>query len=98
MMLVNKSPIRVVLVNKCFMAALKVADSWIHSQNQGRISHLHVVDSVFLDFHDASDRQGMLDAINGMLSNAVETRIVLVPVHILVDIQHWCAAIIDFGS
>eukprot|EP00644_Phytophthora_capsici_P002870 jgi/Phyca11/124865/e_gw1.55.216.1 len=81
-----------------FVAALKVADSWVHSQNKGRIFHVHVVDSVFLDFHDASDRQRMLNTSNCVLSNAVETRIVLVPVHIFVDIQHWCAAIIDFGS
>ncbi|KAG6958485.1 hypothetical protein JG687_00009355, partial [Phytophthora cactorum] len=81
-----------------FVAALKVSDSWIHKQDHGRIDQVHVVDSVYLDFQDVKDRERMLDTSQCVLSKAVDSRIVLVPVHITVDVQHWCAAIVDFGS
>ncbi|KAF1774674.1 hypothetical protein GQ600_8409 [Phytophthora cactorum] len=47
---------------------------------------------------NVKDRERMLDTSQCVLSKAVDSRIVLVPVHITVDIQHWCAAIVDFGS
>ncbi|KAG3088450.1 hypothetical protein PI124_g21700 [Phytophthora idaei] len=81
-----------------FVAALKVTDSWIHKQDHGRIDQVHVVDSVYLDFQYVKDRERMLDTSQCVLSKAVDSRIVLVPVHITVDDQHWCAAIVDFGS
>ncbi|KAF1775995.1 hypothetical protein GQ600_19988 [Phytophthora cactorum] len=81
-----------------FVAALKVADSWIHKQDHGRINQVHVVDSVYLDFQDVKDRERMLDTSQCVLSKAVDSRIVLVPVHITVDIQHWCAAIVILAA
>ncbi|KAG3116320.1 hypothetical protein PI124_g5318 [Phytophthora idaei] len=81
-----------------FVAALKVADSWIHKQDHGRMNQVHVVDSVYLDFQDVKDRERMLDTSQCVLSKAVDSHIVLVPVRITVDIQHWCAAIVGFGS
>ncbi|KAF4141663.1 hypothetical protein GN958_ATG09144 [Phytophthora infestans] len=40
----------------------------------------------------------MLGTSHCVLRKVVNTRIVLVPVHIFVDIQHWCTATIVFGS
>ncbi|ETO75594.1 hypothetical protein F444_08851 [Phytophthora nicotianae P1976] len=80
-----------------FVAALKVADAWSRSQNSGRITQVHVVDPVFLGFQDAADRARMLDTSELLLSTVSQSRVILIPVYIVVDISHWCGAIVDFG-
>ncbi|ETN09080.1 hypothetical protein PPTG_11129 [Phytophthora nicotianae INRA-310] len=79
------------------VAALKVADAWSRSQNSGRITQVHVVDPVFLGFQDAADRARMLDTSELLLSTVSQSRVILIPVYIVVDISHWCGAIVDFG-
>ncbi|KAF1787397.1 hypothetical protein GQ600_25475 [Phytophthora cactorum] len=76
----------------------QIRDSWIHKQDHGKINQVHVVDSVYLDFQDVKGRERMLDTSQCVLSKAVDSHIVLAPVHITVDIQHWCPAIVVLAA
>ncbi|KAE8884825.1 hypothetical protein PF003_g31081 [Phytophthora fragariae] len=80
-----------------FVSTLILADSCTRKNHHGRITSVHVVDPVFLEFGDPNDRKRMIDS-SGVLSRVVDTRVILVPVYIDVDIKHWCAAVIDMGS
>ncbi|KAF4136961.1 hypothetical protein GN958_ATG13858 [Phytophthora infestans] len=74
-----------------------MVDVWIRVRD-GRISDVHVVDSVFLGFEIDADRARMIDTNLCGMSKVAATRAILVPIYIAVDIRHWCGATIDFGS
>ncbi|ETO59457.1 hypothetical protein F444_22191 [Phytophthora nicotianae P1976] len=81
-----------------FVAALNVVDMWMRARDGGQITDVHVVDPVFLGFEHELDRARMLDTKECVLSKVVTSRVILVPIYINVDLQHWCGALIDFGS
>ncbi|ETM98405.1 hypothetical protein PPTG_19636 [Phytophthora nicotianae INRA-310] len=81
-----------------FVAALKLVDVSMRARDGGRITDIPVVDPVFLGFEHELDCARMLDTKVCVLSKVVASRVILVAIYINVDIQHWCGAIIDFGS
>ncbi|GMF32396.1 unnamed protein product [Phytophthora fragariaefolia] len=81
-----------------FVSSLKAAEPWTEMKAQGRIKHVHVIDTVFLDFVDVEDRNRMLDTHQCVLSKVATNRVILIPVNIVVSIKHWCGAIVDYVS